>query len=704
MRSAVVRILCVFLATTGAWSCGGGGGGSTPGADSMVDVPDVVPLDLGTDPGQDVGGDTHHDVTFTDSALETSQDDGVTDPGATDQTTPEVGDVADTGTDVAPDESDPGPPPCTQDTDCDDGDPCTLDACDTTQGQCLNQPVPCDPGLDCFTGTCGGEGSCSYAGDVSDDCFIGAPVLADDFETLGLDIWVVEDLAQNQLPGDEIVWAPTDLRSHSGNGSLYFGDPESQDYDTGKVVASNATSVPLDLTGAGRATLVFWVWADVEDGDLWDVLSVAVLNEMGAIPVWTKGYGFPMKTWTPVTVDLSAFSTGTFQVVFTFNSVEHSFNDTEGLYIDDVFVLLRHPQPTCTGDDECDDGIPCTEDSCQEGACLHDFSSGCCSVNLDCDDFDACTVDLCKDGGCEHIAVADPLCCNTDWDCDDNNHCTEDVCGKNQCKYSVLAEPGCCTTVSQCDDVDPCTLDQCEANQCLHHNFCCYSDEECDDNDPVCTDDSCVDGKCLYQPTGGPGCCAPTIASFAFDEGGYGWTYSPSAGGVGWQVVTGGQTKSVSAPGALYYGDPQSWDFDNGNVNGGSAWSPEFMMQPGYPAAFSAQVYMDTESGSTYDKLWVRVVSDGVPTVTIWTKSYVSTGQFFELTANLSAWAGKTIQIKFDFDTYDSLINGGLGVFIDDVEVTTPCQPQSCNTDGDCNDGISASKDTCSGGTCVWEL
>lgn len=702
MRSAVLRILCVLPVATGVWSCGSGGSDTDPG--SPPDVPDVVqPVDA-PDVGQDGGIDTLDDLVSGDVSKDTPEEDLPKDPGTTDPGTAEVEDATDPGLEMAPDDFDPGPPPCQGDLDCDDGDPCTLDSCDTLTGQCLNDPVPCEPGLDCFSGTCGDTGTCSFAGDVSDDCFMGPPALVDDFEAVGLDNWVVEDLAQNQLPGDEIIWNASDLRSHSGHGSLYFGNPESGNYHTGKVVASSATSIPLDLTGTGRATLVFWVWADVEDGDLWDVLSVTVLNEVGAIPVWTKGYGFPMKSWTPVAVDLSAFSAGTFQIVLTFNSVEHSFNETEGLYIDDVFLLLRHPQPLCTEDDECDDGIPCTDDSCQEGTCLHDFSSGCCSVNLDCDDFNACTVDLCKDGGCEHVDVADPLCCNTDWDCDDNNHCTEDVCSKNQCKYSVLVEPGCCTSVAQCDDYDPCTLDKCEVNQCLHHNFCCYSDEECDDNDPVCTNDSCVDGKCLYEPTGVPGCCAPTIASFSFDEGGYGWTYSPSVGGVGWQVSTGGQTKTVSAPGALYYGDPQSWDFDNGQVNGGSAWSPEFIMQPGYPAAFSAQVYMDSESGSTYDKLWVRVVSDGLPTVTIWTKGYVSTGQFFEITANLSAWAGRTIQVKFDFDTYDSLINYGLGVFIDDVEVTTPCVPAPCTTDPDCNDGISTTKDICAGGTCTWEF
>lgn len=699
MDGAGFRHPCLFLAAALLWSCGGGGGANGD-AEPLADIRDVI------QPADDGGWvpETGHDAIETDPGGDTSDKGPPSDEGP-DGNHPDSGEtvVVDISTDSQSDTTDIGPPPCFQDEGCDDDDPCTVDSCDTSTGQCLHEPVPCLPGLSCFGGTCT-EGLCYYSGTVSDTCFSGDVILKDDFETLPIDQWTVEDLALNQLPGSEIVWVPSDQRAHSGTSSLYFGNPEALDYQTGKVVASKATSGWVDAPAELPLTLTFWVWADIEDGDLWDVLSVALETEVGDIPVWTKKYGFPMKAWTPVAVDLSAFTDRTFRVLLTFNSVEHSFNDTEGVYVDDVFLLPRSSSLTCQEDMECDDGVPCTTDACNGGSCVHDFSSGCCSVDLDCDDFDACTVDLCEEGGCEHIPVANPLCCNTDWDCDDNNDCIQDVCSKNLCEYTVLSEPGCCTTVVQCDDFDTCTLDKCTDAHCFHFNTCCFSDEECNDDDPICTDDSCVDGACIYQPTGVPGCCAPEVAFFNFDNGGPGWTFTSSVGGVGWQVISGGQTESVSKPGALYYGDPQSWDFDNGQMNGGSAWSPPIVMQPGYPASLSTQVFMDSESGSTYDKLWVRILSDGVPTITVWTKQYVTTNTFFELSANLSAWAGRTIQVQFEFDTYDSLINGGKGVFVDDLKITTPCLPQTCTVDGDCNDGISGTKDICSGGICTHDF
>jgi len=70
----------------------------------------------------------------------------------------------------------------------------------------------------------------------------------------------------------------------------------------------------------------------------------------------------------------------------------------------------------CKVDAGCDDGNPCTLDSCGDDfACAHDAQDGTC------DDGDACTVgDACKEGKCE--AGEDPL------DCDDGNPCTDDSC------------------------------------------------------------------------------------------------------------------------------------------------------------------------------------------------------------------------------------------------------------------------------------
>ena len=111
----------------------------------------------------------------------------------------------------------------------------------------------------------------------------------------------------------------------------------------------------------------------------------------------------------------------------------------------------------CDGDideDTCDDGNPCTEDSCA-GA------DGCEHVAVEsgeCMDGDPCTkADHCEQGVCVGELV----------DCSDDNPCTDDIC----------TELGGCEHLNNfevCDDEDPCTLgDECKGGQCVGIQFPC---------------------------------------------------------------------------------------------------------------------------------------------------------------------------------------------------------------------------------------
>ena len=64
---------------------------------------------------------------------------------------------------------------------------------------------------------------------------------------------------------------------------------------------------------------------------------------------------------------------------------------------------------------ECDDGDPCTDDSCDASlGCLHPANTATC------DDGDACTVgDVCVQANCQS---------GNALSCDDNNACTDDSC------------------------------------------------------------------------------------------------------------------------------------------------------------------------------------------------------------------------------------------------------------------------------------
>ena len=188
---------------------------------------------------------------------------------------------------------------------------------------------------------------------------------------------------------------------------------------------------------------------------------------------------------------------------------------------------------TDEGTDLCDDGKPCTTDSCDAKA------GACTAVNLaagtSCTDDDACTeAGACKDGACVGGTVA----------CDDGNPCTADACDKalgcthnaqsgscedgNACTNGDACSKGACVggEVAPCDDGNPCTTESCDPTTakcaakpvdgaCDDGNTCTEGDTcaagtcggksiVCDDNNP-CTTDSC-DPKtgCGYEPNKAP--------------------------------------------------------------------------------------------------------------------------------------------------------------------------------------------------------
>jgi hypothetical protein len=125
----------------------------------------------------------------------------------------------------------------------------------------------------------------------------------------------------------------------------------------------------------------------------------------------------------------------------------------------------------------CDDGDPCTTDTC-------DVEAGCQHAPVDCNDDDACTTDLCVDG----------VCSNTPIDCNDDDACTTDLC----------VEGVCSNTPIDCNDDDACTTDLCVEGVCSNTPIVC------NDNN-ACTTDTCVAGECVYTDNGtcGRNGCTP---------------------------------------------------------------------------------------------------------------------------------------------------------------------------------------------------
>jgi uncharacterized repeat protein (TIGR01451 family) len=129
------------------------------------------------------------------------------------------------------------------------------------------------------------------------------------------------------------------------------------------------------------------------------------------------------------------------------------------------------PTEICTTNADCDDGNPCTTDTCNalNGQC----QSTPAPDGTSCDDHNACTVgNVCTNGSC-----GTPVVCN------DGNPCTVDACDP--------ATGACTSTPVVCDDANPCTIDTCNAA-----GACVYtpapSGTSCDDGDPCTTGDTCT--------------------------------------------------------------------------------------------------------------------------------------------------------------------------------------------------------------------
>ena len=146
----------------------------------------------------------------------------------------------------------------------------------------------------------------------------------------------------------------------------------------------------------------------------------------------------------------------------------------------------------------CDDGNDCTLDSCEaEAGCVHQALQGAC------DDGNPCTAgDQCVEGLCLPTGPAD---------CSDANPCTTDTCNPlTGCHYVDNALPcndgNACTVAESCaggkclggealncNDGNNCTTDSCEPEAgCLHAD----NDDPCEDGSICTVGDACEAGVC----------------------------------------------------------------------------------------------------------------------------------------------------------------------------------------------------------------
>ncbi len=144
----------------------------------------------------------------------------------------------------------------------------------------------------------------------------------------------------------------------------------------------------------------------------------------------------------------------------------------------------------------CSDGKPCTSgDACAKGLCVGKAA---------CNDGNTCTADACgADGKCAFVAQGSGKC-------DDGDKCTGgDACSAGVCSGSAVA--------TLCDDDNPCSTDTCDkAAGCKHGNV--SDGAACNDGLACNGSDSCQSGACS-QHSGACKACANDSDCTSEDDG-----------------------------------------------------------------------------------------------------------------------------------------------------------------------------------------
>lgn len=226
----------------------------------------------------------------------------------------------------------------------------------------------------------------------------------------------------------------------------------------------------------------------------------------------------------------------------------------------------------------------------------------------------------------------------------------------------------------------------------------CKGPADCDDAD-ACSLDVCESGLCRHEPSAAPGCCGGVAFADNFDKGLGNWTATDAKaapnGGIVWTSASlyrpDGSLLANTPPRAAVFartdvpcpGEPGKWcaTFDNGKAVGSVLTSAKFAIPQAASAKLGFALSMQVGAGFA-DRFRVSVVTASGSKSLLWDKEddlpLASTGgKFVSVSLDLSTWVGQTIALEFSFDSLTAQDNGGTGVAIDDVQVTSACAPKA---------------------------
>ncbi len=366
---------------------------------------------------------------------------------------------------------------------CDDGKLCTTDSCNTTTGACLAaaNTVPCDDGSACTTGDTCKDGAC--AAGVAKVCSDGNVCTDDSCGSVTGQC----TFAANAAPCDD-------------GDKCTSADACAAKACKGNPVACNDNN-PCTNDACDSATGTCKAIANTVNCDDGNKCTVGDICAAGACKA---GSAKSCADGTVCTDDSCDSATG--NCVNAANT--KPCDDGSKCTADDVCaagqckpgkLLICDDGNACTDDlcdpatgacgftpnaKTCDDKNACTSgDACQGGTCVPGKFTCQCAKDSDCDDKLPCTQD-----NCNVTATGELTCSNAalnSGSCDDGNVCTiGDTCSAGSCKPK---------TTKSCDDANVCTADSCDpAKGCTSSSV----SGSCTDGNPCTLGDLCANGVC----------------------------------------------------------------------------------------------------------------------------------------------------------------------------------------------------------------
>ncbi len=629
-------------------ACGNDNGASTTGPDGSgaVDASD------GAAGGDAAGSDTASiDASASDTAaVDVAEDGGATTPDGdanndtqTDGSSPADADVAaDASADSAKDSTPPSPQSCVglcgdynvdgqcacddacvefgdccpdyvaacqcqSDADCDNSDPCAPEVCEN--GACMPESLLCDDNDDCTDDLCNpSSGKCEHVQSPDGTSCDGGVPCKDAACKAGKCI-VGDDLGDGNYCDDGNPCLEDD--SCVGGKCIGTTPADCDDFDA-------CTSDSCDISSGGCVNKPLASGATCDDGN-------PCTEKDGCVAGNCSG------------VDLADGS---------------ACDDANPCTVGDACKSGQCETSDAPSGTPCDDGDLCTsKDACDFGQCQGDTTL--------CDDQQDCTEDVCdpKSGACSHKAVPDGFFC------DDGEPCTEDdACNAATCTAGVAV---------LCDDGNSCTVDLCDGSggtkDCVHNALA--NGDKCEDGDLCTVGDVCQAGSCVAKA----GACQLVYSNdMPCNDPTWKFQNSGTAAATTWAVDgTPNPPQPKSGSCSLNFNNGLNYD-DGFDIDAaGSATSAPIALPATGKVRLAFWQWHDVEASSKYDMRWVYVSADNFASTPVQVQlDNLAAGQQWTFhSLSLDGLQGKSVQVRFAFDSVDGANNEGAGWFVDDLKV-----------------------------------